>query len=316
MAFNKFRQTVHKGIRYYKENGAKAFTVHCLEKLRISGGATHKIKIRINPLVNKNVFIPKENFNNEFEAWEKALQTDCRIAVQCHVFYVDLFAELKGKLSGIPYSYDLYITTDTDEKAQYIRENLDDSIKARCVDIETMPNEGRDVIPFLKQMRPVFVDYDYICHLHTKKTKHNEFGEIWRRASYETLLGSAGQIRQLFGLFQQDKKIGLIFPHIIEYVPCIVIDWSFERPEAEILWKRMQFKGILPQQIIFPAGSMMWLRTEAVRQLLMLLINSDEIPPEEGQTSGTIIHAIERLWVYVAEENGYDFRQVGSSKES
>ena len=43
-----------------------------------------------------------------------------RTGVQIHVFYTNLLGEFYGYLKGIEVPYDLYISTDTQEKKQLI----------------------------------------------------------------------------------------------------------------------------------------------------------------------------------------------------
>jgi hypothetical protein len=49
-------------------------------------------------------------------------------------------------------------------------------------------------------MKKVIKKYKYICHIHSKKSFHINFGDEWRNYLYFNLLGS-NQI-----------KLGLIFP--------------------------------------------------------------------------------------------------------
>lgn len=66
---------------------------------------------------------------------------------------------------------------------------------------------------------------------------------------------------------------------------------------------------VLPDNdsIIFPAGTMFWGRVSAVKNLFDLDLSEIDFPKEAGQTDGTYMHAIERLWVCIAEQNGYTY---------
>ena len=55
---------------------------------------------------------------------------------------------------------------------------------------------------------------------------------------------------------------------------------------------------------------MFWARVDAVLPLFTNKL-SDNFPNEKGQADGTIAHAIERLWVYISEYNGYTFSWCG-----
>ena len=55
---------------------------------------------------------------------------------------------------------------------------------------------------------------------------------------------------------------------------------------------------------------MFWARVDAILPLFTNNL-SDNFPNEKGQADGTIAHAIERLWVYTAEYNGYTLSWCG-----
>jgi lipopolysaccharide biosynthesis protein len=54
----------------------------------------------------------------------------------------------------------------------------------------------------------------------------------------------------------------------------------------------------------FPAGNMFWARIDAIHQIFEIDIE-DDVPIERKQIDSTIIHAVERIWVYLAKLNGY-----------
>lgn len=51
-------------------------------------------------------------------------------------------------------------------------------------------------------------------------------------------------------------------------------------------------------------------KTEAVKQLLGSNYTIYDFPIEEGQIDGTIMHAIERSWLYIAKANGYTSKAI------
>ena len=46
----------------------------------------------------------------------KNLQNSTLILIQIHIYYIDLLAEVVNKTNNIPLSFDLYITTNDEEK--------------------------------------------------------------------------------------------------------------------------------------------------------------------------------------------------------
>ena len=71
-----------------------------------------------------------------------------RLAVICHMYYEDMIDEFKHYLSVIPFAYDLYISTDTEEKKQLLLLSLKNWQKGNS-EIRIVPNRGRDIAPKL-----------------------------------------------------------------------------------------------------------------------------------------------------------------------
>ena len=52
---------------------------------------------------------------------------------------------------------------------------------------------------------------------------------------------------------------------------------------------------------------MFWARIKAIYQIFNLRL---EFPDELGQTNETIMHAIERIWLYIVKLNGYSYKTI------
>lgn len=235
-----------------------------------------------------------------------------RIAVQAHIFHVDLLESIAEQLNHIPYAFDLFVTTDSKEKKKAIGRILKRLHTCRKVSIQVLPNRGRDVAPFIVQMAPEIDGYDYIGHIHTKRTINTHYGDSWREYLFHNLLGSSEYVERLFGLFEGDKELGLIMP---EFYPPIreQTKWTGEYAGVRSLLDQIQYQGALPLEMAFPAGNMFWARTAAVRPLFALGLKQSDFPEEAGQRYGTLAHQIERAWVYVAEKAGYRYCAVLNS---
>jgi len=235
-----------------------------------------------------------------------------RIAVQAHIFYTDLLSEIIEQLNQLPYAFDLFITTNTEKKKKAMLPVVRKKCKCRQVSILVLPNRGRDVAPFLVQMAPEIDKYDYVCHIHTKKTVTADYGDTWRKYLFHNLFGSSEYLKRLFYLFESEDKLGIImpemFPEVREHAK-----WTGEHGNIRILLKRMGIDCTLPDALDFPAGNMFWAKTVAVKPLFMLGLKQNDFPVEDGQRYGTLAHQIERSWVYVAESSGYGVCHVMNS---
>lgn len=231
------------------------------------------------------------------------------IAVQVHMFYLDVLDETIDQLNKIPYPFDCYISTDTPEKKLQIAKALNDKCKCSNTYVEVFDNRGRDVAPFLCQMASHMEEYEYICHIHSKKTKTADHGNDWREYIFKHLFGSPEYLKRVFALFEKDPNLGLVMP---ETYPVLELqaEWSGNAEGVRNMMHSMFGAVELPNVPVFPVGNMFWARSAAVKKLFALNLKQEDFPPEAGQMNGTIAHQIERSWVYVAREAGFSYRKV------
>ena len=57
----------------------------------------------------------------------------------------------------------------------------------------------------------------------------------------------------------------------------------------------------------FPAGNMFWAKIQAIYQIFNIKIL---YPKELNQTNDTIMHGIERIWLYLVKLNGYYYKTI------
>ena len=233
------------------------------------------------------------------------------VMIQVHMYYIDLLKEVINKTNNMPVPFDLYITTNTKEKRDYIENYLILYSKANKFEILITPNKGRDIIPCLIQLKSIWMNYKYFCHIHTKKHEFNEdLGKFWQQYLYENLLGSKNIIKQILTDFENHNRLGFIFP---ENYHSIIKNSYFYK--YKIYYHLDRIFGILfPNKKLragnimnFPAGNMFWARTNAIYQIF----NEKLIklaPREYGQKDGTLLHAIERFWLFLVKLNGFSYK--------
>ena len=252
------------------------------------------------PLIDDKKF----NLNN--------LKKDALILVQAHVYYTELLSEVINKTNNIPVPFDLYITTDTKEKKYYIEDYLKRNTRAKKYEILITQNKGRDVIPFLKQTKDIWDNYKYFCHIHTKKHGYNDLGNYWQNYLYNNLLGNKNIISQILTDFENNNKLGIILPeHFYAQLKFVIYFHHANRKHLYDL-----FETIIPFMKLkigyitdFPVGNMFWARTSAVYQIFNEKV-IEKCPEERGQIDGTVLHAIERIWPYLAKLNGFNYKCI------
>jgi len=231
-----------------------------------------------------------------------------RIAALLHAFHIDLVAELRAYLSHIPVPADLFVTTDSAAKRSQVERCFADW-RQGSVETRIVPNRGRDVAPKLTGLADVHDRYEYVLHLHTKRSGHDSRLAGWRGYLLETLLGSPAAVRSVLEVFARLPTVGMLAPqHIDALRPWVRWGQNFEVSAG--LAERMGLPLPRRAPLDFPSGSMFWARTAALRPLLDLRLGFEDFPEESGQTDGTLAHAIERLHFLVCERSGFDWVKI------
>lgn len=241
------------------------------------------------------------------------LQNETKIIIQVHAFYEDLMPEIIEKTNNIPVKFDLYITTNNIIKQNIIEKLIKSTSKANKYEIKIVENKGRDVLPYLTQLKDVIKKYKYVCHLHTKKTKFDPIlGEKWRNYLYNNLFGDKDLISEILSDFENNSKLGVIFPETYYFEKENVLKYNKNNIKymnyiLNQIYKNNNYK--IGEKIIFPSGNMFWAKIDAVYQLFELDIK-DKCPREANQYDATMMHGVERVWLFVAKLNGYYYKTV------
>ena len=164
-------------------------------------------------------------------------------------------------------------------------------------------------MPFLNQIKTKFKFYKYLCHIHTKKSlTAPEIGNLWRNYLYDNLLGNSAIVSEILYDFETQKKLGFIFPETFY----VIIHHFYKLTEGTKKWMDFIAEKILPNYIIgkltnFPAGNMFWAKIGAIYQIFIYDF-SKYFPNEDNQTNDTIMHGIERIWLYLVKSNKFYYK--------
>ncbi len=245
----------------------------------------------------------------ELEPAQFQTGSQTRIAVQIHMFYTDLMEETIACINQIPYDFDCYISTDTEQKKVQIEKIVKEQCLCKSFCIERYANRGRDAAPFLMQMKDRLHRYDYICHIHSKKTKTEDHGDDWRNYLYDHLFGSEQYLKRLFSFLEFNPDVGIAMPQTYPVLERQAV-WGGNQEGTAVLLQKINIDAVLPKEPVFPVGNMFWARTGAIAKMFECGLSQTDFPPEEGQVNLTLAHQIERAWIYVAQAAGYRYQKV------
>ena len=234
-----------------------------------------------------------------------------KIAVQVHLYYEELIEDIINKTNNIPVKFDLFITIISPNFYRFLDSYIKNFSKCDYYEILIVENKGRDVLPFLTQIKPKYRHYKYICHIHTKKSNTApKIGFLWRNYLFNNLLGNINITSEILNDFENNKKLGFIFPETfygIIQVFYILTDGT--KYWMDVLSSKLFGFYSLGKLTDFPAGNMFWAKIRAIYQIFECEL-SEYFPKEGEQTNDTIMHAIERIWLYLVKYNHFKYKNI------
>ena len=234
---------------------------------------------------NKKIYGKK--LSSYSQAMPEEMCSKAQICLQIHIFYLVLLENIVTEINKIPYAFDCYISTDSTDKAEYIRNYFKSHSNAVNVIVEIYDNKGRDVYPLIAQMSKYVTKYKFICHMHTKKSKIDIFGDNWREYLFGSLFGSKENIENILKNLEMNKGLGIVFPKPFQNLEN-AIHWGLNKELAENVLQKLDIDIKLPvNNIVFPVGNMFWARVDAVLPIFTNTL-ANNFPNEKGQADGTI----------------------------
>ncbi|MCE7915905.1 MAG: hypothetical protein DYH15_14880 [Nitrosomonas sp. PRO4] len=231
---------------------------------------------------------------NSKEIFDKPIKRMHNTAVILHLYYPDLWDEIKSYLLNLEGDFDLYISMpfNVKIKTKDVLSFHPETYIYRC------KNQGRDIAPFLRIFNEISsLNYQYICKLHTKKTLSATIGNEWRKDLYNKLLGSSGIVRLVKKTFDENRP-GLIAPcgHLLSTKNKLYMGNNEKKIRELSENAGIPYQG---EDFLFVAGSMFWFSMEGLNPSMFTGIKQEDFEAEQGATDNALPHAIERFFGWV-----------------
>ncbi|TXN44740.1 hypothetical protein FV233_13645 [Methylobacterium sp. WL7] len=233
--------------------------------------------------------------------------TPARLVVVVHAFYVDVFKELLPHLVRALSRFDLLVSTDQPDKKAALEAAAERAGLAGGCRVVLVENRGRNFGPLVTVFAPDILRYDYVLHIHTKKSLFSGAEQTrWRDEIYRALFVNVACARLAVALLDEDPRIGLFFPETSKHIVYWAHTWLANIGAGYGLLDRLglRYDGF-DEYLDYPVGGMFWARVDALRPLLTAGLTPHDFPEEHGQTDGTLAHAIERVVPLVCRSQGY-----------
>ncbi|UDQ98844.1 rhamnan synthesis F family protein [Lentisphaerota bacterium WC36G] len=224
--------------------------------------------------------------------------------VHVHVFYKEMFEEIRDALQNITVEYDLFVTM-IEEDVEFRKQIL--AFKKNSV-IKIVENRGFDIGPFLSIINKIDLDnYDFIIKLHTKGNvakNHplvhhvNMSGNAWRKFLLSFLASKEVFDKQL-ALFESNGKIGMTADDKV--TTCLDRDYNAKKILNEFLRKNQ----IKQCKYKFVAGSMFMARAQLFKQLQQCDLKIEDFAFVDVNRAGELAHAIERYLGQLVYSQGF-----------
>ena len=125
-------------------------------------------------------------------------------------------------------------------------------------------------------------------------------------------MGNKNIVLEILTEFEINDKLGMIFPEIYYKVYIAygknILGANLKDMES-ILSRIRPYLKLSINNLDFPMGNMFWANVKSIYQIFNLNL-IEEIPDENGQIDGTLMHAIERIWIYLVKFNGFYYKKI------
>ena len=247
------------------------------------------------------------------EACAAGVRKNRRIALCMHLYFMDMLPQSCAFAANMPPETDVFISTNTPEKKQQIEEAFR-TLPLHAVTVKVVENRARDVAAFLCDLAPQIREYDYACFMHDKKAIQTKPGSVGASFGYvcnENICKNADYVLNVLTEFEKDPYLGLLCPpfptHGVYFMNMCSNGWGPNFDNTKALMKKLGIdRPISGEKMpIAPFGSVFWFRVKALAPLFDHGWKHEDFPPEPLPQDGTISHAIERIYPFVAQGAGY-----------
>ncbi len=236
-----------------------------------------------------------------------------RIALAMHLYFMDMLDQSVAFAAKFPPQTDVFISTNDEKKKRQIEQAFAGQ-DLHSVTVLVVENRGRDVAAFLCDLAPHLRGYDYVCFMHDKKAIQTRPGSVGASFGYvcnENVCKNAAHVLNVLCEFERDPYLGILCPpyptHGLYFMNMCSGGWgpNFENTKQLLKTLRLDVPISGEESPIAPFGSVFWFRPDALEPLFAHGWQHSEFPPEPLPQDGTISHAIERVYPFVAQAAGY-----------
>lgn len=234
-----------------------------------------------------------------------------RVALVLHFYFEDLAEYCLHYVKSMPKEADIYVTVGSEKKKKIIEETF--SVLENNVKVILIENWGRDVSALLVGTKDFIMDYDYVCFVHDKKVTQlspQTVGAGFSYKCFENLLPTKEFVQNVIRTFEENPRAGLLTPpppNHGDYYITLGLEWGMNYDVTVELAEKLGITVPIDKkkEPIAPLGTMFWFRPKALKLLFDQDWEYKDFPAEPNKIDGTLLHAVERIYSYVVQQEGY-----------
>ncbi len=254
---------------------------------------------------------------------EKPFTYDKKIAVILHIYYEDQVEIIADYSRNFPLNTDFYITTTSKETEASIIKAFDErNLNFIC---KIRPNVGVAMSTLWITYADIITEgkYEYLCYFHDKKSPYSQFsvqGQQFAERCYQNLMGTKEVVKNIINLLEDNPRLGILGPPMVyhgDYFMAAARGKDGNNQNVQELAKKLGLKvDTNPNKLSVSAyGDMFWFRADAMKKAISTGFSYDDFDIKYQQDF-TILHAIERIYGYIAQDAGYYYAEVINSDDA
>lgn len=246
-----------------------------------------------------------------------------KIFVHVHIYYANMWNELKEYLKNITVPYDMVVTF-VDKHPEIEDDILFFKSDAKIMYVE---NKGWDVGPFISALQSINLNnYDYVIKIHTKRDlpglfseedipfyypvrKHLKYKSEWRHELLSFLQDEI-TFEKCLSAFESDKQLGMTANFKI------ITDKSEKDKKVYNEAKNLLIKIGYPQEDFkFVAGTMFMVRAKLLTPVLTIKDFIGDFTETKRKDIAVSAHVLERFLGGLVCLQGYEIKDVFTEKQ-
>ncbi|GEM_PF-4559938 len=297
-ADNNLNDDLNRAIDYIKDN-----TKYDIDLM------LEDVALTVNPLdskrnLNLNYIIPHRF--PVYKEFDEAIYS--KTAIFAHIYYEDRIDNCFEYLNIIPDGVHVYITTSNPASYEIMSKRIKKSWNLRLI-----KNHGRDISALWVEDAPILKKYEYVCYVHDKKTSGQKGnilnGDYYHYNVWENTLKNDMYINNILYTLSTNRRLGFLsppFPIFFDYKGLLGYEWTIcYEPTLELAQDLGITANIDERKPPFAFSNTFWAKTDAILPLINRKLEYKDFPEEPLPNDGSISHAIERIYIYVAQSQGY-----------